>query len=112
MRRNYASAVTFYSQNQVKSVPAEHGPSSALPQSQSPGLALAQHQSVLLPCSIKPFNSQTLTPSENCNQDQPGLLDLDEHQRQTISHNSTPKETFLGLLYNPSVPQPSAEATI
>ncbi|XP_048037324.1 uncharacterized protein LOC125262526 [Megalobrama amblycephala] len=53
-----------------------------------------------------------MTPSEYCNQDQPGLLDLDEHQRQTITHNSTPKETFLGLLYNPSIPHPSAEVTI
>ena len=53
-----------------------------------------------------------MTPSEYCNQDQPGFLDLDEHQRQTITHNSTPKETFLGLLYNPSIPHPSAEVTI
>ncbi|XP_042590576.1 uncharacterized protein LOC109068605 [Cyprinus carpio] len=112
IKRNYASAESFYNQNRVASAPAEHGPSSALTQPPSPGLPPTQHQSVQLPCSVKPFNPQPMTPSEYCNQDQPGFLDLDEHQRQTITHNSTPKETFLGLLYNPSIPHPSAEVTI
>ncbi|KAL0148202.1 hypothetical protein M9458_056523 [Cirrhinus mrigala] len=112
IKRNYASAESFYNQNRVASAPAEHGPSSALTQPPSPGLPPTQHQSVQLPCPVKPFNPQTMTPSQYCNQDQPGLLDLDEHQRQTITHNLTAKETFLGLLYNPSIPHPSAEVTI
>ncbi|GAA6080034.1 uncharacterized protein LOC109068605 [Tachysurus ichikawai] len=46
IKRNYASAESFYKQNRVASAPAEHGPFSALTQPPSPGSPPTQHQSV------------------------------------------------------------------